>query len=465
MKYASTPVLVLLAVTLTLMTACSAIAQKGLEVPFEKVFPKGDAFATHLNDQLDLAIRQAAEKSGGVAGFKYNGSGLGHAAYLGPSPAYVEIEGEKVGAIAYYFRIHARAKIDVDVATNPVKAWGVDTVQVLALLVTPRFSDGKMSFSFDARVIDSRHSPERKATQGQANEFGNGIADSIIKKIKEKAPEEVKLPDALEGLISIAVTKTHITANIGLTKSGYAAVKFDKKDVHLPDGPVLNGYEALSNTFLGLGKEGAGIVQFFKHEGCAVPLGELDVIDLPLGECVDPTKIGRLRIIKDDVRSVRWRLPDKTLIRMIDSGDCKGNQVSLVGEGEIKDLGKFDFNDRISRLRRDQAVGGEANPANTVLFYWHTKFNGNGEHSKPLTVKIDELKPYQVIPITSVPGGKDWDNGPESLKWDLAPGVIVYLTQNAEGTGRNFAIMGKGELGNLNDVSLKSKLSGIAVLP
>ena len=56
-------------------------------------------------------------------------------------------------------------------------------------------------------------------------------------------------------------------------------------------------------------------------------------------------------------------------------------------------------------------------------------------------------------------GGQGWGNEAESLKWDLRPGVMVFMTQNADGSGRNFTLTGNGEAANLNDAGLKAQRS------
>lgn len=83
------------------------------------------------------------------------------------------------------FRVHARAKIDVGTRKLFVdmvrKVWGVDTVQIVQILIAPKQHDnGSVAANVSAELVSATATPEREAKQRDAD----GFRDRVSKEIK-----------------------------------------------------------------------------------------------------------------------------------------------------------------------------------------------------------------------------------------------------------------------------------------
>jgi hypothetical protein len=53
--------------------------------------------------------------------------------------------------------------------------------------------------------------------------------------------------------------------------------------------------------------------------------------------------------MRDKLTSMRWNLPDGVLVMLYQDANGKKQQIGLWGQGQVKDLDLFDFNDKASR--------------------------------------------------------------------------------------------------------------------
>jgi len=88
-------------------------------------------------------------------------------------------------------------------------------------------------------------------------------------------------------------------------------------------------------------------------------------------------------------------------------------------------------------------------PQNSIYLFADRNFKGNVTRLENIT--------SQPSGLTERVGGRA-DNM-TSVKWDLPPGVVVIFYENADGTGTQFPIWGRGQLDSVSQWSFNDKVS------
>jgi hypothetical protein len=420
-------------------------------IPYAEFNPAANAITESLSNTVDQAIKSVVSYHGDwFPGQSYTLSSTAKSEYLGSGPRGIMKDGQRVGSVAFYFRLRARAKFDVDVFLGTRKLAAVETNQVFALLAVPNLSQGKIIVSFEpVFVSETSPSKERYANQGHADSLSKGVRDAVLKKLATFGPKEITLPQLLAQLTNVAslvVNTRGLSATLGSPNSGWAVADFEPKAESPPARPPIAVH--LSNPLF--------------PENTIVLYSDDDFKGEEWKFTLDQFGSGVFRVDgnpKDKASSVRWRLPNDEIVRLIDNSDGSGDQISLFGEGQIPSLRQFSINDRISSMRRE-GVGGSSGASNKVVLYWDDNFGGG-----QLPIEVSSLTPATLIRIDELPEGKGWNDKPSSVKCDLPPGTIVLLVEDVIGTGNHVVVHGKMELGSLNQVGLGDAITGIIVFP
>ena len=97
-----------------------------------------------------------------------------------------------------------------------------------------------------------------------------------------------------------------------------------------------------------------------------------------------------------------------------------------------------------------QALTGTL-PENTVQVFKDKDFTG-------AETKVTDLgKAHQAGTLNPLPG--DFDNDASSMKWNIAPGTLVVLFDDAKGEGVQLALWGKGQIPAMNDVDFENSVT------
>lgn len=202
----------------------------------------------------------------------------------------------------------------------------------------------------------------------------------------------------------------------------------------------------------------ANSIYFFKDRDFRGDVARIEnVASMPMAQAV---KIGDNW---DQMSSLRWRLPEGTVVVLYEDAEGKGNQMALWGEGEINSVAPWEFNDKLSRwawfpVDGTQVTGISERPLHsnptgnlpdgTIEFYQDRDFKGELQ-----TVVVGQ----QATGVRH-PMGFTADRV-SSLRWNLPPGQVVILYEDAGGYGGQVPIWGKGQFDAVSRFDFDNKAS------
>lgn len=162
------------------------------------------------------------------------------------------------------------------------------------------------------------------------------------------------------------------------------------------------------------------------------------------------------------ISSVRWKLAPGMLLVLYEGPGGRGNQLSLWGQGQASSLSQWQANDMISQ------------------WAWYNLAGPPGAASRPLgaaqtgvmaqaTLELYRDRDLQgtltsIGPVTQFPAGVLHKTGAAademtSLRWNLPPGVVVVLYEDAEGRGRQLTLFGRGQYPSVSLWDFNDKVS------
>ena len=162
---------------------------------------------------------------------------------------------------------------------------------------------------------------------------------------------------------------------------------------------------------------------------------------------------GAMQEIDDDdsVTSVRWNLPPGAVVLFTQHEDGKGDRVAVWGQGQVNSVSPWNFNDKISGWAWYD-LGGLSSaeqaplppgatpttnlPEGTIELYEDRDLKGD-MHTIPF-VRTERMGMLQEMDL-------DAADDVSSLRWNLPRGVVAILHENADGTGRQLPVWGKGQ--------------------
>lgn len=250
----------------------------------------------------------------------------GHVRYLDTKPASVKVDGKMVGAIASYFEVHARIKLDADLTFDTRKIAAVNTEQIVEVLTIPRLENGVPVVDIKAKVISATARKEREAKQKHADQFRDRVRDAVNAELKKHANRSFS-PSSLAGgrLVKagavnlIEVYDSGVRAALGKPSRGYARDASSKR------------------------AKNPGKVYIYEHE------------DYRGKECTLDLRFYRKGVIytipkgfpNDAMSSLEGNLNGVTII-FYEHANGGGRQYKFTGNGSVKDrsLRDNDFNDK-----------------------------------------------------------------------------------------------------------------------
>ena len=173
----------------------------------------------------------------------------------------------------------------------------------------------------------------------------------------------------------------------------------------------------------------------------------------------------------DSMTSLKWDLPPGVVVVFYENADGTGTQFPIWGRGQLDSVGKWSFNDKVSRWAW-YSVGSRANsstsleravmgpdkarpttsiPRDTIELYTDRELKGNLKSISPVTGQ-SQLEYHAVSPSDQV----------TSMRWNLPEGVLVVFYDNVDGTGRQLAIWNKGEFETVSPMNMNDKISSFA---
>ena len=167
------------------------------------------------------------------------------------------------------------------------------------------------------------------------------------------------------------------------------------------------------------------------------------------------------RYLKGGMSSLCWNLHEGVALVFYDHSNARGSQFVIWGSGEVTDLAPWQFSDKVARWawfylggvdspQKHLLAGRALRPLGTrptrapvaddeMFLYATSGFNGLRQKVSDVTAH----PPGELQPVLAPDGPLD---ALHSLQWSLPHGVIVVLYENAEQTGRQLVVWGKGEL-------------------
>lgn len=172
--------------------------------------------------------------------------------------------------------------------------------------------------------------------------------------------------------------------------------------------------------------------------------------------------------LRDRVSSLEWNLPPGVVVVFYDETNGTGRQYVIWGSGRRAELDDADFKKRAAAWVWIYVDGWEDAPSeirsgfsvrplmtsesrerlaeDTLEFH---KDVGVRDKGKDL-LRIEAVTDRPQGDLQPMPAGLD--NKVTSLRWNLPPGRIVVLYDNADGTGRRMPLWGDGEVRDLRTI-------------
>ncbi|MHC4099809.1 MAG: zinc ribbon domain-containing protein [Planctomycetota bacterium] len=175
-----------------------------------------------------------------------------------------------------------------------------------------------------------------------------------------------------------------------------------------------------------------------------------------------------LRNIRDDMSSLKWNLPEGVIVIFYEDAAARGERIVVWGQGQIRSLRSWGFNDKVSRWAW-YYVGGSPPPCrhafaraeygvspltvalnDSVQMWQHTGFRGDRDSITRMTNHPEGV----LLPVTA-----DLRDAMSSLRWSLPEGIVVIFYANANGKGNRIAVWGEGEIPKLRHWDFNDQLS------
>ena len=148
----------------------------------------------------------------------------------------------------------------------------------------------------------------------------------------------------------------------------------------------------------------------------------------------------------------------------------RGDQVVIWGDGQMSSLAPWKFNDQISRWSWAYLGGVDAASAQARAGLSERPLYANPTGDIPMGV-VQAFKDRGFMdtlttlgPVRDTPMGVrhrlgDARDSVSSLRWNLPPGVLVVLYEDAGGYGRQLALWGKGQYETVSEWDFNDKAS------
>jgi len=317
---------IVLATTTPVQTADAAVSSDvaiGLGVFHEPAKQIAEKANELLNNEL-LKHYKKEDIVPGIVNVKSKPSG--HVRYLDTKPASVRIGGQTVGAVASYFEVHARIKLDADLTVGTRKIAAVNTEQIVQVLIIPHLKNGVPAVDIQAKVISATARKDRQAKQKHANQFRDRVRDAVNAELKKHANRSFDFGSLAGGRLgnagvinSIEVYDSGVRATLGKAANSYAKDASSKK------------------------AKSPGKVTLYEHD------------DYRGKECTLDLRFYRKGVIhnipkgfpNDAMSSIQGDLNGVTII-FYEHANGGGRQYKLTGNGSVKDRTVRDngFNDK-----------------------------------------------------------------------------------------------------------------------
>jgi hypothetical protein len=194
---------------------------------------------------------------------------------------------------------------------------------------------------------------------------------------------------------------------------------------------------------------------------------------MPVLTDATPGQIQQLGDPADSMTSLRWNLPPGVLVVLYEDAEGRGNQMAIWGSGQVNSVSPWKFNDKVSRwawyyiadegqvktapvtlarglsLRPPGASPTVTLPAGTIELYKDAGFKGTMTTVGP----IDRFQQAEYHDP-----GRAADSM-SSLRWNLPPGVVAVLYEDAGGLGRQLLIWGSGQFDSVSRFDFNDKVS------
>jgi hypothetical protein len=172
----------------------------------------------------------------------------------------------------------------------------------------------------------------------------------------------------------------------------------------------------------------------------------------------------------DNMTSLKWDLPPGVVVIFYENAEGTGNQFPIWGRGQLDSVGKWSFNDKVSRWAW-YSVGGRGSssteraempphmarpttniPRDSMELYTDRDLKGTLKAIAPVTAQ-SQLEYHSVGSV---------NDQVTSMRWNLPEGVLVVFYDNIDGTGRQLAIWNKGEHPTISPWNMNDKISSFA---
>ncbi|MGE5611191.1 MAG: hypothetical protein ACM359_18220 [Bacillota bacterium] len=170
------------------------------------------------------------------------------------------------------------------------------------------------------------------------------------------------------------------------------------------------------------------------------------------------------------VSSARWSLPPGVLVVLYAKSAGRGSEVFFWGKGQLESLNKWHFNDKASNWAW-YYVGGVPNFRPPLQQTMQLFPAGAGPTDGIAPGSIEFYKDADLRgtlttagPVTQFPANTLHSAGKaagtmSSVRWDLPPGVIVVLYEDAKAKGRRLLLFGSGQYDSVSAWNFNDKLS------
>jgi hypothetical protein len=172
--------------------------------------------------------------------------------------------------------------------------------------------------------------------------------------------------------------------------------------------------------------------------------------------------------LRDKVRSLAWNLPRGVVVVLYDHTNGTGRQLAIWGSGQRGALEDADFKNRAAAWAWFYVDGWPDAPSEVRQGFSSRPMmtqqskerlaEDTLELHKDVGVRDKGKDVLAIESVTSRPEGAlqpitgPLDNKVTSLRWNLPPGRIVVLYDNADGTGRRLPLWGDGEVSDLRTI-------------
>ena len=185
-----------------------------------------------------------------------------------------------------------------------------------------------------------------------------------------------------------------------------------------------------------------------------------------------PGQIQPLGDPADSMTSLRWNLPPGVLVVLYEDAEGRGNQMAVWGSGQVNSVSPWKFNDRVSRWAWYYIGDGQVKTVSDALVRGRSQRPPGASPTAALPVGTIEF--YQnaglkgtlttVGPIDRLQQAEYHDPGRatdsmSSLRWNLPPGIVAVLYEDAGGLGRQLVIWGSGQYDSVSRFDFNDKVS------